>query len=136
MTFIKNCIENIKDRYLTWRTGMSKQSRDYQYWYDRHINRRATDIENYFQNFKHIIHCNYNKVLTEHAPMYGFIPNQEFLSFVYPNRPLGEHCEYIIVCGEWNQWDGRFHIHDFGLEEVFIATNSDEDAILLTLKFA
>lgn len=128
--------ERIKDGWLTWRTGLDKKARDYFAWEQAHIVHRADTVDNYFQGFKHIIALDYKKVYTEYQPMFGMYPNAEFLSYMYPNRPLGNNCAYRDFRGTWNQWDKRFHITDFGdTDHTFIATNNEEDAIMLALKW-
>lgn len=127
----------IVDKYLTWRTGHNKATREYYAWRQGNIVPNASYVGNYYQGFKHILALDYNKVHTSFDPLFGHIPSADFLSYMYPNRTLGNHCEYGIFRGMWDQWDYQFHITDFGdRDQLFVATNSNEDAIMLTLKYA
>jgi hypothetical protein len=131
--------ERLKDIWLTWRTGIEKKEREYLAWQTANICVTANDATNYFCGFKHVIPVDYNKVHTVFEPMWGdYLPNREFLSYMWPNRELGQNCSYRIFRGYWDPWDGRFHINDLRceLDQLFIATNSDEDAVLIALKWA
>jgi hypothetical protein len=128
-------LDIVEDKYLTWKTGLPKADRDYVYWKDRNIVQNAGDANNYFYGYKFVFTTDYAKVFTE-ADIWGLCPNADFLSYMWPKRPLGNHCYYNIFRGEWNQHDHRFHFTEFGTDELFVATNSEEDAMMLLLKYA
>lgn len=128
--------EAIKDKWLTWRTGVSKDEREYRAWRDQNIVPRAGNVTNYFQGFKYIIAIDYYKVCTVFDPLFGFLESGEFLSYMYPRRPLGQNCYYGCFRGEWDKWDHQFYINDIGgIDQMFIATNSEEDAVFFKLKW-
>lgn len=132
-------IEYLKDKWLTWHTGMPKSDRDYYRWHDTTIVSRASTVQNYYMNFKHIIAVRYDAVYTTFDPFYGdHIPCQDFLSYMYPNRPLGKHSDYRTFRGFWDQWDRQFHINDIRceLDQMFVATNCEKDAIMIALKYS
>lgn len=128
--------EVIKDKWLTWRTGACKSEREYRVWREQNIVFNAGDVTNFFQGYKYIIAVNYDKVNVRVDPMFGMIESDEFLSYMYPHRPLGQNCFYGNFRGEWDYWDKRFHLNDFGFDQMFVATNSEEDAVMITLKWA
>jgi len=132
-------IERVKDWYLTWRTGLDKTSRDYLEWEQGHIVPKANYVRNYFQGFKYVVPLDYEKVYTTSTPFWWEkIPNQDFLSYMWPNRPLGNNCSYRTFRGFWDQWDKQFHICDIRCEmdQLFVATNNEEDAIMFGLRWA
>lgn len=132
MTFF----EAIEDKWLTWKTGANKNEREYRAWKLQNIVSSAHNVTNYFQGYKYIIAVDLYKVNTKFEPMYGYIESDEFLSYMYPHRPLGQNCFYGIFRGHWNQWDGRFLIYDLGeTDQMFVATNSEEDAVMIALKW-
>ena len=48
-------VEYIVDKYLTWRTGLDKQTRDHRKWYEETVVHSAGTIENMFMQFKYIL---------------------------------------------------------------------------------
>ena len=128
-------IEYIKDKYLTWSTGLSKQERVWRKWQEETIVRNAGTIENMFTNFKYII-----PVTTEIFDLdepFGWYPCEDVRQYMYPERELGDNLVYYFARGSRDQQDGHFHIDDcFGEgDQVFIATNNDKDAVMISLKY-
>jgi hypothetical protein len=128
--------DKIKDEWLTWRTGCDKSTREWRTWIQQNIVSNASDVTNYFQGFKYVIAVDYHKVNSKFDPLYGKIESYEFLSYMWPNRSLGQHCMYKIFRGGWNPYDNRFHLTEFGFDQMFVATNSEEDAIMIKLKWS
>lgn len=129
-------LEDLKDKWLTWQTGISKSEREYRTWREQNIVFSARDVTNFFQGYKYIIAVDYNKVNVRFNPMFGLIESDEFLSYMYPHRPLGQNCFYGDFRGYWDQWDKRFHMDDtIGNSQMFVATNSEEDAVMIALKW-
>lgn len=125
--------EWLKDRYLTWSTGKDKLQRDYEGWYEQTVNYRARTIEEMFANFKYVFHVDPEKFLVWHM-LVG--TKDDISEYRYPMRELGNNMVWTILRGEQDQWDGRFHITDFGGEDrVYLATNNHEDAVILALKY-
>jgi hypothetical protein len=129
-------IEYIKDKYLTWRTGLNKQDRDWYKWQGGHIVNRATTIENMFMHFKYILPVSTN-IFDLNEP-FGWYPNKEFKQYMYPNRTLGDNTVYYFARGYRDPWDGKFHLNDMRHEQdqVFVATNNSKDALMIALKYS
>lgn len=129
-------IEYIKDRWLTWRTGLSKQERIWRKWNQETIVHNARTIENMFMNFKHIIPVSTDIFCLEEP--FGWYPNEDFKQYLYPNRQLGDNSVFYFARGYRDQWDGHFHLSDMMSEQdqVFVATNNDRDAMMIALKYS
>ena len=126
----------IVDRWLTWRTGKTREEREWTAWYEVNVNYRATKIKDMFRKFKHIIIVDTHKFMDPYEPM-AWVPCADAKQYFWPQRPLGENCvwrfERVINCpataGEWE-------INELGGEDkIFVATNNDQDAIMITLKW-
>ena len=129
-------IERIKDRYLTWRTGLDKQTRDHRKWYEETVVHRASTIENMFMNFQYILPVSTR--IFDFSEPFGWYPNKGFRQYMYPARALGDNTVYYFARGYRDEWDGRFHLNDLRHEQdqVFVATNNEEDAVMLALKYS
>ena len=129
-------IEYIKDHYLTWRTGLDKQKRDWRKWQEENIVLRASTIENMFMNFKHIVPVSTTIFNLSHP--FGWIPCEDFKQYLYPARALGDNTVYYFARGYRDQWDGKFHLNDLRHEQdqVFVATNNEVDAVMIALKYS
>jgi hypothetical protein len=129
-------IRHIKDRWLTWRTGLDKPTRDSRKWYEETVAIRASTIENMFTNFKYILPVSID--IFDHSEPFGCYPCEDFEQYMYPARELGNNAVYYLARGSRNQWDGKFHLSDFIYEkdQVFAATNNDLDAVMITLKYS
>lgn len=129
-------IEWIKDKYLTWKTGYNKQDRTAKKWFNETVVYRASTVENKYMNFKHIIPVS-TQIFNEAEP-FGWYPCQDFKQYLWPTRALGDNTVYSFERGHWNQHDGRFHISDIGaeLDQVFVATNNEQDAVMIALKYS
>ena len=129
-------IEYCKDKYLIWRTGLDKETRDYIKWREETIVQRASTIENMFMNFKYIIPVSTN--IFNHSEPFGWTPCKEFRQYIYPSRALGDNTEYFFARGYRDEWDGKFHLNDMrpGQDQVFVATNNEVDAMMMALKYS
>jgi hypothetical protein len=126
----------IVDQYLTWRTGKDKALRDWEAWYYANVNHRAGDITYMFEKFKHVIVVDHNKFFDPYEPM-AWVPCSDAEQYCHPNRALGECIVWRFERVTWDQWDERWHLDDFsGEDKVFVATNSDSDALMISLKYA
>lgn len=115
----------IKDRYLTWRTGLDKQARTWLKWEEENIVHGAATIEDMFVNFKYIIPV--TTQIFNHAEPFGWHPTKEFREYMYPNREFGDSAVYYFARGYRDQWDG---------DQVFVATNNSQDAMMIALKYS
>jgi hypothetical protein len=126
-------IEYLKDKWLTWYTGQSTEERLWRKWTEENIAYRARTIENMFMNFNYIIPV--TTQIFNHNEPFGWVPNKQFQQYMYPSRKLGDNAVYYFARGEYNQWDGHFHFNEFGSDQVFVATNNERDAIMITLRW-
>ena len=128
--------EHIQDRWITWRTGKDKAQRDWEAWYEVNVNYRATRINDMFKHFKHVIIVDLDKFVDHNEP-FSWVPNADAKQYFWPQRPLGENAVWrfervINFPSTNNTWE----VNDFGGEDkIFVATNSDEDAVMIALKY-
>jgi len=136
MDLLTKLLKSVKERFLTWHTGLDTQTREYQEWEQSVVNRRADYVDTFFYGFTHIIALDYYKVYSNPDPFYGHTPTYDFLSYMYPNREGStDRCYYHIFRGNWE--NDRFYITDFGCgDQLFVGTNSAEDAVQLALRYA
>jgi hypothetical protein len=126
----------IVDKYLTWKTGKDKATRDWIEWYGQNVVYTANDITNMFMHFKHVIIVDLNKFMDPYEPM-DWVPCADAREYFWPKRKLGENCVWRFERVRFDQWDQRWHIDELsGGDKVFVATNSDEDATMITLKYS
>lgn len=129
-------INLIKDKYLTWKTGISAEERAYREWYEQTVVYKASTAEDMFKNFKYVIIVDYEKIFEWWHP-FGIPVVDDAKQYFYPRRLQGECAVYRILRGERDPYDNRFHITDFGSEDrVYVATNNERDAVMLSLKYA
>jgi hypothetical protein len=129
-------IEWVKDRWLTWRTGKTKEERTWSAWYDQNVNYLASDITNMFEKFKHVIAVDVDKFV-DHGEPFSWVPCADARQYFWPQRELGNNAVWRFERVVWNEWDQRWHINGIGNEDkIFVATNSDSDAIMISLKYA
>lgn len=128
-------IEYIKDKYLTWRTGFDKPTREWRKWYDGTVVHRAGTIENMFMHFKYIVPVSTN--IFDLDEPFGWTPCNDFKQYLYPTRALGDNAVYYFARGYRDQWDGKFHLSDMrhNQDQVFVATNNSKDAMMIALKY-
>lgn len=128
---------DIKARYLQWKRGMDQAAWDHKQWNNANIVNGAGDATNYFQGFKYVIPVSYNKVNSVFDGMLHW-PCPEIKEYCWPNRETGQHAMLGHFRGYWNQWDGRFHFTDLAAEmdQMFVATNNEQDALMIALRFS
>lgn len=128
--------ERIVDRWLTWRTGDDKATRDWKAWYEDNVNYRATRINDMFKKFEHVIIVDPDKFFDPYEPL-AWVPNKDARQYFWPQRALGENCVWrfervIKYPSTNNEWE----VNGIGGEDrVFVATNNERDAIMITLKY-
>lgn len=129
--------EYIVDKWLTWRTGNDKATRDWEAWYKTNVNYRANRINDMFKNFKHIIIVDTDKFV-DHSEPFTWVPNKDAKQYFWPQRPLGENAvwrfERVTKAPSTNN---EWVLNDIGGEDhIFVATNNDKDAIIIALKYS
>lgn len=126
----------LKDKYLTWKTGVSTEDRAYREWYDQTVVYSARTAEDMFRNFEYVITVDYEKIFQTWYP-FGIPLVDDAKQYFWPAKPTEECAVYRILRGEKDPYDNRFHITDFGSEDrVYIATNNSKDAMMIALKYA
>lgn len=124
------------DKYLTWRTGKDKQQRDWEAWYEANVVYRASTIENMFMHFKHIIVVDNEKFLNYYEP-FAWVPCDDACQYFWPHRKLGDNAVWRFERVRKDPWDNRWHLDEMGgHDQVFVATNNERDALMISLKYA
>lgn len=125
----------IVDKWLTWRTGKDKSTRDWEAWYEVNVIYGASTIPNMFRNFKHVIVVDSNKFF-QYDP-FAWVPCEDAKQYLHPQRELGNNAVWRFERVMWDQWSNQWFINGLGDEDkVFVATNSDTDAMMIALKYA
>lgn len=128
--------EYLVDRYLTWRTGDDKATREWKAWYETNVNYRATRINDMFKNFKYVILVDIDKFV-DHSEPFTWVPNKDARQYFWPQRELGNNAVWrfervIRYPSTNNEWE----VNSIGGEDhIFVATNNDRDAMMITLKY-
>jgi hypothetical protein len=126
----------IVDKYLTWRTGKDRSTREWEAWYERNVVYRAGNIPNMFMHFKHVIVVDANKFFDLCEP-FAYVPCKDARQYFWPARELGDNAVWRFERVIWNQWQNQWDINGMGdRDKVFVATNSDRDAMMIALKYA
>lgn len=127
--------EWIVDKWLTWRTGKSKAEREWEAWYEVNVVYRARTIPDMFRHFKHVIPVSHKKFLDYNGP-FAWVPVDDAMQYFWPQRALGNNAVWRFERVIWDKYDQGWHINGLGDEDkVFVATNNDQDAIMITLKY-
>ena len=123
------------EKYRTWRTGKSKEQREWEAWYEANVIYCANDITNMFMHFKHIILVDVDKFVDHSEPLV-WVPCKDAKQYFWPQRELGNNAVWRFERVIWDEWDQRWHVNELaGDDHIFVATNNDDDALLITLKF-
>lgn len=128
-------VEKLKDKYITWRTGKSKEQREWEAWYEVNVVYRASSISNMFMHFKHIITVDPDKFFDLCEP-FAYVPNEDARQYFWPQRELGNNAVWRFERVVWDQWMQEWHINGLGdRDKVFVATNNERDAMMIALKY-
>ena len=124
----------IVDKWLTWRTGKTREEREWTAWYNENVNWLSPIISTMFAKFKHVIVVNPETFMNPMEP-FTWVPNDDAKQYFWPQRKLGENCvwrfERVIPYGE-----NDYYVNGIGDRDlIFVATNNDQDAIMITLKY-
>lgn len=132
----KSVKERLVDAWLTWYTKKSKEQRTWEAWYETNVVYRASTIDNMFMHFKHIIVVDPDKFFDWCEP-FCYVPTENARQYFWPQRKLGNNAVWRFERVTWNQWDQQWHVNGLGdRDKVFVATNSDEDALLISLRYS
>jgi len=133
-SILSNLKEYIVDRWLTWRTGKSKEEREWIQWYEENVVYRAGTIPNMFMHFKHVIEVDHKKFMVEDP--FTWAPCEDAQQYFWPARPLGNNAVWRFERVIWDRWTNSWQISGMGdQDKVFVATNNDRDAIMIALKY-
>ncbi len=128
-------IDRLKDWYLTRKTGKSKKQREWEAWYEQNVNFRATRIKDMFKNFEHIIMVNPDKFFK--FDPFAWVPCDDAKQYFWPARELGTNCVWRferVINAPSTAWE--WEINELGgYDKVFVATNNEQDAIMIALKY-
>lgn len=127
--------EYIVDKWLTWRTGKNKLQREWEAWYEQNVVYRASTIDNMFMHFKHVIEVDVSKFTDPQEP-FAWVPCKDARQYFWPQRDLGNNAVWRFERVYWNEWEKRWHVNEMGdADKIFVATNSDKDAMMIALKY-
>lgn len=127
--------DDLRDCWITRRTGKNKDQREWEAWYNENVNWRASDITQMFEKFEYVIEVDPEKFLVDDA--IAWVPHPDARQYFWPKRALGNNCVWTLQRVYWDRWSERWQVNDIiGEDRVFVATNSGPDATVLTLKWA
>ena len=126
--------EYVKNHWLTWRTGKDRATREWDSWYELTVNYRANDITDMFKNFRYVIVVDPDRFF-QYDP-FAWVPCKDAKQYFWPIRLPEESCVWRFERVIWNEWDQRWHINELGgKDQVFVATNNENDAIMISLRW-
>lgn len=133
-----NIFSRIKERYMDWRYPTTKHQRRLEAWLRPRIFYPGRTPKEYFCGFKFVVRVNYDSVYSgPYDGMFGRSMCQDFKAYLYPTRSFEEGpCIALIDRGLWNKYTGEFEFNGLGGDdEMFVATNNEDDVIMLALRF-
>jgi hypothetical protein len=106
---------------------------DHAAWNSKFVNQSAATVEDYFHHFKYILIVDPRKALS----ITSSYPIVAFSEYEYPNRPRSEASLIrIFRVTTRNETDGKHYFDEvWGRDTVFVATNNEQDAVMITLRF-
>ena len=134
---LSQTIELWIQRYSDRKKGITLERRAWLNWSERNINPRAGTAQSVFFSFKYVIEVAPGKFFS-HEELGNWIPVPEFREMSFPNRELGNHCVWSWFRGNWADqwWQSGFLIDEmFGGDHVFAATNNEQDALWIAMKW-
>lgn len=104
-------------------------------WNQSNIKPNADSIKQIFYKHKHIFEIDPWKVYPNLQNTQGWKIDQYFVdNFFYPNKPLGQHAIVVLMRGVEDEYN-IFERNELGTDACFVATNSDEDATFIALRY-
>lgn len=132
-----NIFNNIKEWYLTKKTGLTTKEREIRAWYDERINYRATYIDEIYHGFDYIIEVDPYLVLDFGHP-FGWYSLTDFQKFQYPAQHIEAAAFWAWVRGfRENSLGRRRYINNEigGGDSLFVMTNSKDIAVKISAKY-
>lgn len=135
MKRIKALYEYLLDKHLSKKTGKTKTEREYDAWRQTVINENGRTLEEYFFGLKYILAVDKDKVMTDFDPFAGDVSCAHFNSFFYPSRELGKNVEWAWIDNSTHMIGRNFEYTTRRNLSLVVATNSEEDALILALHY-
>ena len=109
---------------------------EYAEWFHNNVNNSADNIHDMLFAFKYIVEVDHNKLFSEFSGMFGWKISDEFKDqYGYPARKLSESAVVHTMRGDYTNSHAIVERNEFGVDAVFVGTNSKEDATWIALKF-
>lgn len=107
-------------------------------WVVNHADRDAKTARWLLKSFKHVIEVNPAKFFAfeENGVL---VPVEIWNEFSFPHRRLEDSCMFALLNCSWENGDLKLSVEDQRRGKnthLFVATNSDDDALLLSLLFS
>lgn len=100
-------------------------------WHEITVYMRASTVNQKYQKFKYVFELNTATIFTQHYP---FTLVGELYEMTYPHRSLGDNLVWSVERGIHANSD--FYLNDIGGgDSVFAATNNENDALIIALKY-
>jgi hypothetical protein len=88
-----------------------------------------------FSKFKHVIIVDTNKFV-DHSEPFAWVPCLDAKQYFWPDRELGNNAVWRFERVCWHSGDQDWVVNGMGsVDHIFVATNNDEDAAMIALKY-
>lgn len=127
--------EWIVNKWLDFWTKTTKEQREWDAWYNENVNWLSPRISFMFAKFKHVILVDTNKFV-DHSEPFAWVPCSDAKQYFWPDRELGNNAVWRFERVYWHSGDQDWVVNGMGSEDhIFVATNNDEDAAMIALKY-
>jgi hypothetical protein len=127
--------EWIINKWLDFWTKTTKEQREWDAWYNENVNWLSPRISFMFSKFKHVIIVDTNKFV-DHSEPFAWVPCPDAKQYFWPDRELGNNAVWRFERVCWHSGDQDWVVNGMGSEDhIFVATNNDEDAAMIALKY-
>jgi len=127
--------EWIINKWLDFWTKTTKEQREWDAWYNENVNWLSPRISFMFEKFKHVILVDTNKFV-DHSEPFAWVPCSDAKQYFWPDRELGNNAVWRFERVYWHSGDQDWVVNGMGSEDhIFVATNNDEDAAMIALKY-
>lgn len=135
-------LDQVRERWTTWRTGKTREEREWEAWVKANINWRSDRVRDIFGTFRYVIDVDPDKFLVDHA--LTWVPHPDARQYFYPVRPLGRNAVWKIMrvhqqtgIGLDGETQAEWFVNELGGEDrLFVATNSEQDAVIISLRWS
>lgn len=117
--------------------GIMKQLKEiceHERWRSKIVNSSAASVEDYFSHFEYILIVDPKKILD----VTNTYPAVVFSEYEYPNRTRSNAALIrIFRVTPKNETDGKHYFDEiWGKDTAFVATNNEQDAVMIALRFS